>query len=118
MVSRVVVAWVVGMGRYAWGNTIFDSRYAAASVVALLAAGNPVSVRLFGGNPVSFVFSGKSGVGSSFRGEIRCRFVFSGKNDELTPGGNRHPGKNDELTPDFLPGKNDELTPDFLPGQE
>ena len=53
MVSRVAVAWVVGMGRYAWGNTIFDSRYAAASVVALLAAGNPVSVRLFGGNPVS-----------------------------------------------------------------
>src|SRR5271166_376992 len=36
MVSCVAVAWVVGMGRYAWGNTIFDSRYAAASVVALL----------------------------------------------------------------------------------
>ena len=36
MVSRAAVAWVVGMGRYAWGNTIFDSRYAAASVVALL----------------------------------------------------------------------------------
>ncbi|HMF37542.1 MAG TPA: hypothetical protein VKF17_12925 [Isosphaeraceae bacterium] len=36
MVSCMAVAWVVGMGRYAWGNTIFDSRYAAASVVALL----------------------------------------------------------------------------------
>ena len=36
MVSCMTVAWVVGMGRYAWGNTIFDSRYAAASVVALL----------------------------------------------------------------------------------
>jgi len=43
-----------------------------------LGAGNPVSVRLFG--------------------EIRCQFVFSGKNDELTPD---FPGKNDELTPDF-----------------
>jgi hypothetical protein len=29
-------------------------------------------------------FIGKSGVSSSFRGEIRCQFVFSGKNDELT----------------------------------
>ena len=36
MVSCMAVAWVVGMGRYAWGNTIFDSRYAASSVVALL----------------------------------------------------------------------------------
>ena len=36
MVSCMAVAWVVGMGRYAWGNTIFDSRYAAASVVALV----------------------------------------------------------------------------------
>ena len=26
----------------------------------------------------------KAGVGSSFR-VIRCRFIFSGKNDELTP---------------------------------
>jgi len=33
--------------------------------------GNPVSVHLFEGNPVSKV--------------IRCRFIFSGKNDELTP---------------------------------
>jgi hypothetical protein len=31
--------------------------------------------------------------------EIRCQFVFSGKNDELTP----------DFLPDFL-----ELTPDFL----
>ena len=30
----------------------------------------------------------------------QCQFIFSGKNDELTP--------------DFLSGKNDELTPDFL----
>jgi hypothetical protein len=37
----------------------------------------------------------KSGVRSSFR-VIRCRFIF--------------PGKNDELTPDFF----DELTPDFF----
>jgi hypothetical protein len=36
MVASFAVAWVVGIGRYAWGNTIFDSRYAAASVVALL----------------------------------------------------------------------------------
>ena len=36
MVSCMAIAWVVGMGRYAWGNTIFDSRYAASSVVALL----------------------------------------------------------------------------------
>jgi len=36
MVSCMAVAWVVGLGRYAWGNTIFDSRYAAASAVALL----------------------------------------------------------------------------------
>ena len=33
------------------------------------------------------------------RSVIRCQFIFSGKNDELTP--------------DFPPGKNDELTPDF-----
>jgi len=55
----------------------------------------------------------KSGVGSSFR-VIRCRFILSGKNDELTP--DFFPGflPNDELTPDFFPGKNDELTPDFF----
>ena len=47
--------------------------------------GNPVSVRLF-------------------EGEIRRPFVFSGKNDELTPDFS-------ELTPDFS-----ELTPDFCPG--
>ena len=29
--------------------------------------------------------AGNSGVRASFRREIRCRFVFSGKNDELTP---------------------------------
>ena len=46
-------------------------------------------------------------------GEIRCQFIILARkdeltpdyalfeNDELTPGGNRHPGKNDELTPDF-----------------
>ena len=33
--------------------------------------------------------------------EIRCRFVFSGKNDELTPDFPVFSGKNDELTPDF-----------------
>ena len=32
--------------------------------------------------------------------EIRCRFIFSGKNDELTPDF-IFSGKNDELTPDF-----------------
>jgi len=32
----------------------------------------------------------------------QCQFVFSGKNDELTPD-----------FPDFCAGKNDELTPDF-----
>jgi hypothetical protein len=36
MVSCMVVAWAVGLGRYAWGNAIFDSRYAASSVVVLL----------------------------------------------------------------------------------
>ncbi len=48
-------------------------------------------------------------------GEIRCRFIFSGKNDELTPDFYIFSGKNDELTPDFyiFSGKNDELTPDF-----
>jgi len=35
MVSCMAVAWVVGMGRYAWGDTVLDSRYAASSVVAL-----------------------------------------------------------------------------------
>jgi hypothetical protein len=30
----------------------------------------------------------------------RCQFVFSGKNDELTPDFHRI-SKNDELTPDF-----------------
>ena len=36
-------------------------------------------------------------------GEIRCRFIFSGKNDELTPDfpDTGFPDKNDELTPDF-----------------
>ncbi len=36
MVSCMVVAWVVGLGRYAWGDTVLDSRYTASSVVALL----------------------------------------------------------------------------------
>ena len=46
----------------------------------------------------------KSGIGSYFR-VIRCRFIFSGKNDELTPDFFIFSGKNDELTPDFfLPG--------------
>jgi hypothetical protein len=40
----------------------------------------------------------KSGVRSSFR-VIRCRVIFPGKNDELTPD---FSGKNDELTPDFF----------------
>ncbi len=35
LVSCLGVAWVVGMGRYAWGDTILDSRYAASSIVAL-----------------------------------------------------------------------------------
>ena len=82
-----------------------------------------MSVHLFAvsGNPVSVHLFGKSGVGSSFR-EIRCRFIFSGKNGELTPDffQNDEPTldfpQNDELTPDFPPGKNGELTPDFFPG--
>ncbi len=43
---------------------------------------------------------------------IRCRFIFSGKNDELTPD---FPTPDFPfLTPDFrISGKNDELTPDF-----
>jgi hypothetical protein len=36
LVSCMGVAWVVGMGRYAWGDIVLDSRYAAASVVALV----------------------------------------------------------------------------------
>ena len=32
------VAWVVGIGRYAWGDTVLDSRYAAAAVVAPIGA--------------------------------------------------------------------------------
>ncbi len=36
MVSCMAVAWVVGLGRYAWGDTVLDSRYSASSVVALL----------------------------------------------------------------------------------
>ena len=36
MVSCLAVAWVVGMGRYMWGDTILDSRYAALSVVVLI----------------------------------------------------------------------------------
>jgi hypothetical protein len=36
MVSCLGVAWVVGMGRYAWGNVVLDSRYAASSVVVLI----------------------------------------------------------------------------------
>jgi len=35
MASCMGVAWVVGMGRYAWGDTVLDSRYAATSVVLL-----------------------------------------------------------------------------------
>jgi len=36
MVSCMVVAWVVGMGRYSWGDAVLDSRYAASSVVVLI----------------------------------------------------------------------------------
>jgi hypothetical protein len=36
MFSCTAVAWVVGMGRYSWGNTVLDSRYAAASVGLIL----------------------------------------------------------------------------------
>jgi hypothetical protein len=36
MVSSLGVAWVVGMGRYVWGDIILDSRYAALSVVVLI----------------------------------------------------------------------------------
>ena len=38
MVACMVVAWVVGLGRYSWGDTVLESRYAASSVVALLGA--------------------------------------------------------------------------------
>jgi hypothetical protein len=36
MVSCLGVAWVVGMGRCTWGNTVLDSRYAATAVVGLI----------------------------------------------------------------------------------
>jgi hypothetical protein len=36
MVSCLGVAWVVGMGRYAWGDTVLDSRYGATAVVGLI----------------------------------------------------------------------------------
>jgi hypothetical protein len=36
IISCLGVAWVVGMGRYAWGDTVLDSRYAATSVVVLI----------------------------------------------------------------------------------
>jgi hypothetical protein len=36
MLSCLGVAWVVGMSRYGWGNTILDSRYTAMSVVVLI----------------------------------------------------------------------------------
>jgi hypothetical protein len=59
--------------------------------VHLFVAGSPVSVhgqsgvsssfRVIPGNPVS---PGQSGVSSSFR-VIPCQFIFSGKNNELTP---------------------------------
>jgi hypothetical protein len=38
MVSFLGVAWVVGMGRYALGDNVLDSRYAATSVVGLIGA--------------------------------------------------------------------------------
>jgi hypothetical protein len=38
MFSCTGVAWVVGLGRYSWGNMVLDSRYAAASVVLVLGA--------------------------------------------------------------------------------
>ena len=59
-------------------------------------SGDPVvhaRISFFPGIPTCCARGGKSGVG----GEIRCRFAFSGKNDELTPD---FP-QNDELTPDF-----------------
>ncbi len=36
MVSWLGIAWVVGMGRYAWGDVMLDSRYAATSVAVLI----------------------------------------------------------------------------------
>ena len=36
IVSCMAVAWAVGLGRYSWGDTVLDSRYAAASVVVLI----------------------------------------------------------------------------------
>jgi len=36
MLSCLGVAWVVGLGRYAWGDTVLDSRYAAKAVVGLI----------------------------------------------------------------------------------
>ena len=58
----------------------------------------------------------KSGIGSSFRAEIRYRFVFSGKNDELTPDFRR--ARMDDTgfpTPDFRHRISDTgfPTPDF-----
>jgi hypothetical protein len=38
LVSCLVVAGVVGRGRYEWGNAILDSRYAAMSVTGLIAS--------------------------------------------------------------------------------
>ncbi len=38
MVSCMAVAWVVGLGRYTWGDSVLDSRYAASSVVPLIGA--------------------------------------------------------------------------------
>jgi hypothetical protein len=36
MISWLGIAWVVGMGRYAWGDVMLDSRYAATSVAVLI----------------------------------------------------------------------------------
>ena len=38
MLACLGIAWIVGMSRYGWGNTILDSRYSAMSVVALIGA--------------------------------------------------------------------------------
>ena len=85
MVSCMAVAWVVGLGRYAWGDTVLDSRYAASSVVALL--GSYFVWELLG--PPTFVPLGRMLLFTAAAGFLAANFQFGCRHGQALRGAER-----------------------------
>jgi len=85
MVACMVVTWVVGLGRYSWGDTVLESRYAASSVVALL--GSYFVWELLG--PPTFVPLGRMLLFTAAAGFLAANFQFGYRHGQALRGAER-----------------------------